>query len=68
MVGTGTGAEIGAATGIEFLAHGLVQVAAEPVRRGGGSAAVVGAGRRDGHGGRHRMRPPHDVKRPGARR
>ena len=73
MVSTGTGAEIGAATGIEFLPHGLVQVAAEPVRRGGGSAAVVWSGGhgphgRDGHGGRHRMHPPHDVKRPGARR
>jgi gamma-glutamyltranspeptidase/glutathione hydrolase len=70
MVSTGTGAEIGAATGIEFLPHGLVQVAAEPVRRGGGSAAVVWSGGhgRDGHGGRHRMHAPHDVKRPGARR
>jgi gamma-glutamyltranspeptidase/glutathione hydrolase len=73
MVSTGTGAEIGAATGIEFLPHGLVQVAAEPVRRGGGSAAVVWSGGhgpngRDGHGGRHRMHPPHDIKRPGARR
>jgi gamma-glutamyltranspeptidase/glutathione hydrolase len=71
-VSTGTGAEIGAATGIEFLPHGLVQVAAEPVRRGGGSAAVVSSGGhghgRDGHGGRHRMHAPHDVKRPGARR
>jgi gamma-glutamyltranspeptidase/glutathione hydrolase len=73
VVNTGTGAEIGAATGIEFLPHGLVQVAAEPVRRGGGSAAVVWSGGhrphgRDGHGGRHRMRAPHDLKRPGARR
>jgi gamma-glutamyltranspeptidase / glutathione hydrolase len=33
--------EIGAATGLEFLAHGLVLAAAEPVRRGGGSALVV---------------------------
>jgi len=32
--------EIGAATGIEFLAGGLVLAAAEPVRRGGGSAMV----------------------------
>ena len=65
--------EIGAATGIEFLPHGQVQVAAEPVRRGGGSAAVVWAGGKGshdwrGHGGRQRMHPPHDVKRPGARR
>jgi gamma-glutamyltranspeptidase / glutathione hydrolase len=30
--------EIGAATGIEFLAGGGVLAAAEPVRRGGGSA------------------------------
>lgn len=33
--------EIGAATGLEFLDNGVVQAAAEPVRRGGGSAAVV---------------------------
>jgi gamma-glutamyltranspeptidase / glutathione hydrolase len=33
--------EIGAATGIDFLGHGRLLAAAEPVRRGGGSAAVV---------------------------
>ena len=33
-------AEIGAATGIEFLPGGGVLAAAEPVRRGGGSAMV----------------------------
>ena len=33
--------EIGAATGIEFLSGGQTLAAAEPVRRGGGSAAVV---------------------------
>ncbi|MFI5958208.1 gamma-glutamyltransferase [Cryptosporangium sp. NPDC051539] len=33
--------EIGAATGIEFLHDGRLLAAAEPVRRGGGSAAVV---------------------------
>jgi gamma-glutamyltranspeptidase / glutathione hydrolase len=33
--------EIGAVTGIEFLRGGRVLAAAEPVRRGGGSAAVV---------------------------
>jgi len=32
--------EIGAATGIEFLSDGMVLAAAEPVRRGGGSAMV----------------------------
>jgi len=37
----GTPAEIGAATAIEFLAGGRVIAAAEPVRRGGGSALVV---------------------------
>jgi gamma-glutamyltranspeptidase/glutathione hydrolase len=37
---TGT-QEIGAATGIEFGPHGLLTVAAEPERRGGGSATVV---------------------------
>ncbi len=35
-----TTAEIGAATGIAFLPEGLVVAAAEPVRRGGGSAMV----------------------------
>jgi gamma-glutamyltranspeptidase/glutathione hydrolase len=35
-----TTAEIGAATGIELLADGRVLAAAEPVRRGGGSAMV----------------------------
>jgi gamma-glutamyltranspeptidase / glutathione hydrolase len=34
-------AEIGAVTGIEFLSNGRTLAAAEPVRRGGGSAAVV---------------------------
>jgi gamma-glutamyltranspeptidase/glutathione hydrolase len=34
-------AEIGAATGIEFLPGGLLLAAAEPQRRGGGSAGVV---------------------------
>jgi gamma-glutamyltranspeptidase / glutathione hydrolase len=34
-------AEIGAATGIEFLGGGRTLAAAEPVRRGSGSAAVV---------------------------
>ncbi|MDQ4105312.1 MAG: gamma-glutamyltransferase [Actinomycetota bacterium] len=33
--------EIGAATGLEFLCSGEVLAAAEPVRRGGGSALVV---------------------------
>jgi gamma-glutamyltranspeptidase/glutathione hydrolase len=33
--------EIGAATGIEFLGDGRLLAAAEPTRRGGGSAAVV---------------------------
>jgi gamma-glutamyltranspeptidase/glutathione hydrolase len=33
--------EIGAVTGIAFLADGLFEAAAEPVRRGGGSAMVV---------------------------
>jgi gamma-glutamyltranspeptidase/glutathione hydrolase len=36
-----TMAEIGAATGVEFLPDGQLVAAAEPVRRGGGSAAVV---------------------------
>ena len=35
-----TTSEIGAVTGIEFLGGGLVLAAAEPVRRGGGSAMV----------------------------
>ncbi|OIV37581.1 gamma-glutamyltransferase [Mangrovactinospora gilvigrisea] len=33
--------EIGAATALEFLGGGLVKAVAEPVRRGGGAAAVV---------------------------
>jgi gamma-glutamyltranspeptidase/glutathione hydrolase len=33
--------EIGAATGIAFLPDGQFEAAAEPVRRGGGSAMVV---------------------------
>ena len=37
----GTPAEIGAANGIEFKRDGNVTAAAEPVRRGGGSAMVV---------------------------
>jgi gamma-glutamyltranspeptidase/glutathione hydrolase len=37
----GTTNEIGAMTGIAFLAGGLLQAVAEPVRRGGGSAMVV---------------------------
>jgi gamma-glutamyltranspeptidase/glutathione hydrolase len=36
----GTQAEIGAATGLEFLPGRRVLAAAEPVRRGGGSAMV----------------------------
>jgi gamma-glutamyltranspeptidase/glutathione hydrolase len=35
------GGEIGATTGIEFLDRGRMVAAAEPVRRGGGSAMVV---------------------------
>ena len=38
--GFSTTAEIGAATGIEFLGGGRVLAAAEPQRRGGGSAMV----------------------------
>jgi gamma-glutamyltranspeptidase/glutathione hydrolase len=34
-------AEIGAATGAEFLPDGRLEAAAEPVRRGGGDAEVV---------------------------
>jgi gamma-glutamyltranspeptidase/glutathione hydrolase len=33
--------EIGAATGVEFLPDGRILAAAEPARRGGGSAAVI---------------------------
>jgi gamma-glutamyltranspeptidase / glutathione hydrolase len=33
--------EIGAVTGLEFLGNGRILAAAEPTRRGGGSAAVV---------------------------
>jgi gamma-glutamyltranspeptidase / glutathione hydrolase len=56
VVSTGTAAEIGAATGIEFLGTGAALAAAEPVRRGGGSAmALRSAG---GHGGRDRRIAP----------
>jgi gamma-glutamyltranspeptidase / glutathione hydrolase len=64
-VSTGTAAEIGAATGIEFLGGGKMLAAAEPVRRGGGSAMAL-RGRERGHGGR--MRAPHESARPAARR
>jgi gamma-glutamyltranspeptidase/glutathione hydrolase len=50
------GDEIGAATGIEFLHHKVFQAVAEPVRRGGGSAMVVGpvrGGHDHGHHGHH---------------
>ena len=40
-LGPPTNGEIGAATGIEFLGGGGMLAAAEPVRRGGGSAQVV---------------------------
>lgn len=40
-----TVAEIGAATGLEFLGRGKVQAVAEPTRRGGGSALVVSPSR-----------------------
>jgi gamma-glutamyltranspeptidase/glutathione hydrolase len=36
-----TSPEIGAATGLEFAGRGMVTVAAEPARRGGGTALVV---------------------------
>ena len=36
-----TNPEIGAEVGLEFLGHGRILAAAEPVRRGGGSALVV---------------------------
>jgi gamma-glutamyltranspeptidase/glutathione hydrolase len=49
-VSTGTAAEIGAVTGIEFLGRGSMLAAAEPVRRGGGSAMALPGWR--GHGGR----------------
>jgi gamma-glutamyltranspeptidase / glutathione hydrolase len=55
VVNTGTGAEIGAATAIELLGKGAALAAAEPVRRGGGSAMALRAGHHRGgrsHGGR----------------
>jgi gamma-glutamyltranspeptidase/glutathione hydrolase len=55
MVSTGTAAEIGAATGVEFLGQGAALAAAEPVRRGGGSALAT----RDGHAGRGHARRGH---------
>jgi gamma-glutamyltranspeptidase/glutathione hydrolase len=62
-------AEIGAATGIELLGDGRALAAAEPVRRGGGSAMVVrpdagdrahgSSGRGDARRGRRPARRPH---------
>jgi hypothetical protein len=45
-------------------------VAAEPTRRGGGSAAVVRPAGHGfpGHDGRGHAHPPHGVKRSGTRR
>jgi len=66
VVNMGTGAEIGAATAIEFLGKGAALSAAEPVRRGGGSAMALRAGHHRGgraHGGR-----AHERDRPTARR
>jgi gamma-glutamyltranspeptidase/glutathione hydrolase len=54
---TGTGAEIGAATGVEFLGRGAALAAAEPARRGGGSALAVGDRE---HGGRGHAWRGHD--------
>jgi gamma-glutamyltranspeptidase/glutathione hydrolase len=55
IVSTGTAAEIGAVTGVEFLGDGSTLAAAEPVRRGGGSAMAVSQARlriaRRGHAG-----------------
>jgi gamma-glutamyltranspeptidase/glutathione hydrolase len=49
-----TPAEIGAATGIEWLPSGELQAVAEPVRRGGGAAgALEWPGRGHGHGHGH---------------
>jgi gamma-glutamyltranspeptidase / glutathione hydrolase len=53
-VSTGTAAEIGAATGIEFLGDGSMLAAAEPARRGGGSAMALAGWR--GHEGRAHAR------------
>jgi gamma-glutamyltranspeptidase / glutathione hydrolase len=53
-VSTGTAAEIGAATGVEFLGDGAMLAAAEPVRRGGGSAMALPGWR--GHEGRGHAR------------
>jgi gamma-glutamyltranspeptidase/glutathione hydrolase len=44
MVSDAMHGEIGAATGIEFRRHHRLRAAAEPVRRGGGSAMVVRPG------------------------
>jgi len=41
LAAAGTPNEIGAVTAIRSLGHGLFEAAAEPTRRGGGSAMVV---------------------------
>jgi gamma-glutamyltranspeptidase/glutathione hydrolase len=58
VVSTGTAAQIGAATGIEFLGQGATLAAAEPVRRGGGSAMVVRPGASASGRVRHRSARP----------
>jgi gamma-glutamyltranspeptidase/glutathione hydrolase len=56
-VSSGTGAQIGAATAVELLDGGRMLAAAEPVRRGGGSAMALGHGH--GHHGDLRHRGDH---------
>jgi gamma-glutamyltranspeptidase / glutathione hydrolase len=59
-VSTGTGAEIGAATAVEFLGDGEMLAAAEPTRRGGGSAmAITQAQPRSAPRGHGAARPAH---------
>ena len=67
MVSTGTAAEIGAATGIEFLGDGKALAAAEPVRRGGGSAMAISAARLRSAPRAHAGGRPARSRTPGAR-
>jgi gamma-glutamyltranspeptidase/glutathione hydrolase len=67
MVSTGTAAEIGAATGIEFLGDGKTLAAAEPVRRGGGSAMAISRGKLRSAPRGHAGGRPARSRTPGAR-
>jgi gamma-glutamyltranspeptidase / glutathione hydrolase len=63
-VNTGTGAQIGAVTAVELARDGTMLAAAEPVRRGGGSAMALSGPQRRGT----TQRPGTPPSRPSTRR